>query len=263
MVKPALKKIRAMAAELSRCIKHSEQLGPRASIAYSWAKLFRSPKALKSVHPRAAAHPLLMRPATSDINVFSQIFIEDEYQPLKDLKDVKSIIDLGANVGYSSAYFLSAFPGSSVIAVEPDPANFDLLQRNMTPYGDRAATIQAGIWSHPTRLSLVDTIYRDGRQWTRQVEERAEGGTISGTDIPTLQRQSKHDRTSLLKIDIEGSEAVLFGRNCQPWLKTVDAIAIELHDNSIFGKASDIFFAAIEGHGFAISHSRELVICRR
>jgi FkbM family methyltransferase len=208
-------------------------------------------------------HPVWLRPGTTDVEVFRQVFIRQEYAPLIGLRDVGSIIDLGANVGCTSAYLLSAFPQSSIIAVEPDPDNFAVLQRNLAPYAGRATAIQAGVWSHSARLAMRQTPYRGGGEWARQVEESPDVGTVRGIDMPALQQLSRSPHTSLLKVDIEGSEAILFGPDCHNWLATVDAIAIELHDDSIFGNASDLFLSAIEGRGFVISHSGELTICRR
>jgi FkbM family methyltransferase len=161
-----------------------------------------------------------------------QVFIEAEYAPLNDLTDVRLIIDLGANIGLSSVYFLNVFPGASVIAVEPDAANFDLLKRNIKPYGNRAKAIHAGIWSHPARLTINTAPYRDGREWSKQVVEcdAVTKDSIDGVDIPTLLKYSGHNEISLLKIDIEGAEAVIFATNYS-WLPRVGAIAIELHDD--------------------------------
>src|SRR5256885_16984483 len=74
------------------------------------------------VKVKNANHPLFMRLGTSDREVLGQIFIEEEYRPLV-LSSPQAIIDLGANVGYSSAYFLSQYPNATVLAVEPDPDN--------------------------------------------------------------------------------------------------------------------------------------------
>jgi hypothetical protein len=69
-------------------------------------------------------HPLLCRLRTSDAMSFRQIFISREYAPFDDTQNVGLIVDCGAYVGYSSAYFLSAFQNSHVVAIEPDPGNF-------------------------------------------------------------------------------------------------------------------------------------------
>ena len=63
------------------------------------------PQHIHKLHPRAAAHPLFLRFKTSDLDVFGQIFSGDEYASVSTLDDVHVIVDGGANVGYSAAYF--------------------------------------------------------------------------------------------------------------------------------------------------------------
>jgi hypothetical protein len=100
-----------------------------------------------------AQFPLRCRPNTTDHAVFRQIFVEREYQCLDHIRDARLIIDCGANVGYASAYFLSRFPGSHVIAVEPDPGNFELLKANLAPYGNRCRLVNSAVWSKPAGLT--------------------------------------------------------------------------------------------------------------
>ncbi len=221
-----------------------------------------APRTLRS---RDALYPLIYRPHTSDWAVFGQIFLEREYACLNDLPNVGLVLDCGANVGYSSAYFLTRFPTCRVIAVEPDPHNFGILDRNLTPYGDRATAIRAGVWSHPTRLTLSEVPYRDGRDWARQVRECRpdEPGGLPAVDIGTLLADSGLERISLLKIDIEGAEAVVFADPAAPWLDKVDTLVIELHDDSSFGECTPIFERAIDGRGFTLSRSGELTVCKR
>jgi FkbM family methyltransferase len=219
-----------------------------------------------TLRSRYAAFPLRARSDSSDLEVFHQIFVALEYACLKNLKNVDLVIDCGANVGYSSAYFLTQFPACRVIAVEPDPQNFAMLQTNLAPYGDRAALHRAGIWSHPAELVIDDVPYRDGRQWTRQVRERrpGESGGLQAIDIGALLNQAHVPRISLLKMDIEGAEVVVFSDSRhRSWLDRVDAMAVELHDDTHFGKATEVFFPAIESQGFTIAKSGELTICIR
>ena len=95
---------------------------------------------VRSIHPVGAVHPLWARTRSTDLSVFEAIFSEREYECL-NLIDGDLILDLGANVGYSSAYFLSRYRKSPVVAVEPDPDNFAILQRNLAPYVSRANVI--------------------------------------------------------------------------------------------------------------------------
>lgn len=212
-----------------------------------------------------AKFPLVCRPNTSDFDVFYQIFVEREYSCLDDLSNVDLVIDCGANVGYSAAYFLTRFPNCKVICVEPDVSNFMLLEKNLAPYKERVKLIRSGIWSHTADLKVLETPYRDGHKWAVQVRECNPGEVpeMQAIDIGTLLKESGFNKISLLKMDIEGSEAVVFtkNKNYESWLSCVDNIAIELHDDSCFGNTSEIVLNAITNYkSFNISESGELTI---
>jgi FkbM family methyltransferase len=218
------------------------------------------------VRPKGTSANVLIRRNSSDIDVFCQIFIQAEYGSLLDLREVDLVIDAGANVGYSSVYFLANFPSCHIVAIEPDPANFAALKENLAPYGARAILLNCGIWAKPARLAIEASLYRDGREWTRQVRECAPGeqGDITAITIAEILQQSGRERLSLLKMDIEGAEAVVFADQAsQDWLARTDAIAIELHDDTSFGEATNLFYQAIANHCFRTYNSGELTICRR
>src|SRR5262249_26266347 len=77
--------------------------------------------------------PVYARPETSDYAVFDQIFVENQYKFLPDLPKRSLIIDCGANVGYSAAYFLSRYPLFTLLPLEPEPGNFHMPIRNIAP----------------------------------------------------------------------------------------------------------------------------------
>jgi FkbM family methyltransferase len=237
-------------------------VGLIAAIVERWQHVSTS---IYEIRPKSVAHPLAIRSGSSDIEVFHQIFVEEEYACLDNISDVGLIIDAGAYVGYSSIYFLNRFPHCHIVAIEPDPDNFAVLQRNLSKYGERIELVNAGIWSHTTQLVLQRAAYRDGYEYTKQVRECENGEVpeMDGVDIESILSASRYDRVSLLKMDIEGAEAVVFAGTHHEWLSRIDAIAIELHDDSSFGIASDAFFSAIKGQDFQVSRSGELTICLR
>jgi len=213
------------------------------------------------LYSRYAKFPLKCRQNTSDIDVFGQIFVAREYRCLDDVRDAGLIIDCGANVGFSSAYFLSKFPKSEVIAIEPDQENFSLLETNLAPYGTRYHAICSAVWSHSVGLVLSEVPFGDGREWARTVRETRDGEkpTMTAIDIGTLLKDSGYNRISILKIDIEGAESVVFFSNYESWIGKVDNLVIELHGNecrSIFGKA-------ISNVNFCLSQCDELTVCKR
>jgi FkbM family methyltransferase len=249
-----------------------KSLGLRGTISYyprarsSETNLSTAPIRLRA---RTARYELVCRPGTSDLNVFAQVFVRREYAPLDDISSVSLIVDCGAYIGLASAYFLSRFPSAHLIAIEPDEGNFGLLQENLRPFAPRVTLLHAAIWSHLTELVIDDAPFRDEREWARQVREPREGetGTIPAFDIGTILRDSGFDRISLLKIDIEGAEAVIFAEEQNlEWLERVDNMVVELHDDSRFGAATEAFERAIWGHGFSCSRPPrfdEVVVCKR
>jgi len=138
-----------------------------------------------------------------------------------------------------------------------------MLKENLQPYGDRAVVIQAGVWSHPTELKISEVPYRDGGKWAVQVVEnsdRQEGG-IRAIDIGSLLKDSDFQRVSILKMDIEGAEVIVFSKNYEYWLSRVDNIVVELHDDTVFGPASDLVTSKVAEHGdFHVSRCGELTV---
>ena len=169
------------------------------------------------LRPKSASRPLLIRRRSSDFDVFAQVFLSRHYDSLEstDPREVKLIVDCGANAGYSAAFFLSRYPDARVIAVEPESSNVDMLKRNLEPYGDRAQVVHAGVWSRPAGLAISEIPYRDGKEWSTQVRETRPGEPcdLRGVDIDSLIADSGFDRISILKMDIEGAEAVVFREN--------------------------------------------------
>lgn len=213
------------------------------------------------VRSKMAHFPLAARALTSDLDVFGQIFVQREYRCLDGVPSAHLVIDCGANVGYSAAYFLSRYPTSSVICVEPDPDNFAALESNLRPYDGRVKAVRAGVWSEPSGLVISEETSGDGREWARTVRpaRAGEAATIAAVDIGTLVRESGHDRVSILKIDVEGAEEFIFAGACDRWLGKVDNLVIELHGE----RCERIFHDAIAGQGFSVSRCDELTVCTR
>jgi FkbM family methyltransferase len=234
-----------------------KNLGPKA--LYRFQMRMRQhqedPYALTSKH---LIHPVTVRPMTSDIQVFYQIFFFDEYRCLAKLKEPKLVIDLGANVGYSSAYFLSKYRNCTVVSVEPDPSNFRALKANLAPYGGRVSLIEAAVWPQSETLELYGSANK-GQEWGVTVRPSTSQTStfVPSVTIPELLAKSGHDRISLLKIDIEGAEMHLFGSNTDDWLPKTDNIVVELHSEA----AREVFFSAIHARQFSVSTCDELTVC--
>ena len=208
------------------------------------------------IRPRFLKHPVKLRAATSDPFVFRQIMIENEYLPLKDLK-VETILDLGANIGLASAWFLNRFPNSTVFAVEADKSNYAACCENLAAYGTRARVLHGAAWSKHTEL----TLRRKSCASDNFVQDAAGGNSdeiqINGYDPLSLIEMSGFAQIDLLKIDIEGAEAEVFSASVSNWLPRVRNLCIELHGET----CRSTFFGALESYDFEYVRSGELDIC--
>jgi FkbM family methyltransferase len=222
----------------------------KAKLGQKWSSV--------TIKPRQVRYPVIARSGdTSDIDVFRQIFLLNEYACLRDIQSPHLILDLGANVGYSSAYFLSCFPTTTVVSVEPDPGNFALCRQNLAPYGNRSIPVLGAVWSKRTKLALS----RKAFEWAIQVrasEDKKDEATVDAWDIPSLLQLAGKEHIDLLKVDIERSELEVFGASSSSWLPKVRNICIELHGED----CRKVFLKALRDFNYVLGNSGELTICR-
>jgi len=99
---------------------------------------------------------ITIRPVSNDIYTVNEIFVEKVYAAAAArLRDVRTVIDLGANIGLASLYFLGEFPQSRVLALEPDHRNFQFLDGNLSSFqrDGRAMVMEAAFW--PTDCQVI------------------------------------------------------------------------------------------------------------
>jgi FkbM family methyltransferase len=193
---------------------------------------------------------------SSDPLVFDQIFINGDLANLIGrVHEARTIVDLGANVGYASIVFLNAFPDAYVLAVEPDSRNAVLCACNLAPYGNRARLVEAAAWSRSCDLMLVRGAFRDGKEWSTQVRPAQPGemADVKALDMPTLLQMCPRPVVDILKIDIEGAESTLFGEDAERWLKCVRNLCVEIHSP----EAASIVEQALRGFQFEPLQSGE------
>ena len=210
---------------------------------------------------RGVLYPLLCRVNTSDRWAFGQVFVRQEYGSLPADLRPKLILDCGANVGYTSVYFLTRYASARVIAVEPDPHNFQILLRNLAPYGERALAIHAAVWSEPTHLKLCSAQETNKGEWTFWVRECQPDETpdVLALDIQTILSDSGFGQIDILKIDVEGAETQIFSQNYGGWIDKVETFLIELHGP----EAESVFRSALGKRPFHFSRMGEVTVARR
>lgn len=208
------------------------------------------------VRPSFLRYPVKLRARSSDPFVFRQIMIENEYLPLEKLR-IETMIDLGANIGLASAWFLGRFPQASVLAVEAAADNAAVCRQNLAPYGSRAGVVHGAAWSCRTALTLHPQICAADNIVQQSRAGDSAGMQVEGWDIPSLIELSGFAQVDLLKIDIEGAEAEVFRSGAPQWLGRIRNLCIELHGPA----CREVFYKALEGFDYTRTQSGELDIC--
>lgn len=199
--------------------------------AISLSRTRKNGRAETSVLLRMLNRPVIIRPGTSDLRCLRKVFVNQEYMvPFEANPGL--IIDAGANIGLASLFFANTFPRAEIIAIEPEPSNYDLLTRNCA--GVPNVTFrQAAIWNQDVSLRIANP---DAEKWEFTVKpDRTNGSAIKGLTIPQILAESGHDTIEILKLDVEGAELQLFSDECEEWLPRVKILVIELHDRTVPG----------------------------
>jgi FkbM family methyltransferase len=202
-------------------------------------------------HPRDLPAPVYCRIEGSDIWEYQQS-LGDWAVPINLPFVPRTIVDVGANVGYASLRFVQAFPGAKIIAIEPARQNHGLLKKNCSPYPDISLEFCA-LWPKSGSLRILDS--NAGHNAYQVVEDPQ--GDIPAMAMGDILARYKIDSIDLLKIDIEGSEKILFeDTSTAEWLPKVRALLIETHDRMVPG-CSDSVARAMRGLGVFKGHVNE------
>jgi FkbM family methyltransferase len=195
----------------------------------------------------AAGGEITLRGATSDVSCFEKVFIYSEYSSPFD-HSPQVIVDAGANVGMATLYFANRYPTARILAIEPEPKNFKMLQRNCARLPN-VVLAQAALWPEDRRLTIASSSVGE---WAYSVTERSatteSRNEVSAITVEVIFRRLEINKIDLLKLDIEGSERELFS-NAEGWLDRVEYIVIELHDRYRPGCAK-AFYSAIATRKF-------------
>lgn len=201
-----------------------------------------------------------LRNRTSDFDVFRQVFLQQQYV-IPDLKDPHFIIDAGANIGLTSLFLLLRYPNATIIAIEPDPENFEIAVHNLRSFANRCHLVHGGLWSEDTELAISRGTYADGRHWATQTVKPA---SADAEIVPVYHLASLIDKYNfktidLLKIDIEGAELQVFRDGDTSFLATTECCAIECHG----ADCVEAFQNAISKYNFGTIESGELLIAHK
>lgn len=156
---------------------------------------------LRTYRLRSSGAVVHLRHGTPDVAALGEVFYEHQYEPppavaafLDELDRPPSILDLGANVGYFTVFASLRFPGSRIVAFEPDAANAEVMRRTLEANGLDCELVEAA-----ASTTDGEVPFSSGGFTLSRIE--AGGDPVTAVDV--LPRLRDFD---LAKIDIEGGE---------------------------------------------------------
>lgn len=141
------------------------------------------------------------------------------YEPATDelmrslISDGDTVVDVGANVGWFSMLAARLVgPTGRVLAIEPNPANCRLVERSAADNGFAQITVLAVAASDRSGMAALET---DGSNGRMILLDRAPASALSCSFVVPLEpldelvRRAGLERVDVLKIDVEGAEALV------------------------------------------------------
>jgi FkbM family methyltransferase len=223
------------------------------------------------------AEPLFLRQQRSDRATFWQCIVKQQYDlsafPQRERLmasyserlrngEVPVIVDGGANIGLATRSLALIFPEAQFVAVEPDPENVAILERNLLPLGSRATILQGALWNESTRLNIVNP--EAGSAALRVgAPNSQESGSVRAYTIDEICARLGVPAPFIVKLDIEGSQAALF-KSATEWVSRTPLIMLELDDWLMpWQGTSRPFFSCLSQYPFDYLIGGETIFCFR
>lgn len=193
----------------------------------------------------------------SAINMWFELFGQQVYY-FESKTNAPVIIDIGANIGDSVLYFKWLYPNSKIIAYEPNPKAFALLQKNIEANNFSNVHVrQAAVGDIDGSVTLEDDnsqVYNTGTvsSITNSNSQNVQVAQVSLEHEPLLQQEYTID---FLKLDIEGAEGKVFN-SIEKLLLKVSKATLEYHLTTTVDRNSfDAIAGALTSAGFTVRAS--------
>lgn len=209
--------------------------------------------------PRSQPLTITLRPSglkyrvrtAMDVWVIKETCLDRDYERGTALQDGWTIIDIGAGLGDFTAYAAWRSPHGTVLAYEPFPESFTLLEQNLQLNGTR------NVEARPYAIAEAA-----GKLWLNIGSEHAVQHTttaqgahtieVSAITLDTVFADQAVTHCDLLKMDVEGAEYGILMAASADTLGKIERIALEYHDHTPAG-THDQLRDFLTAHGFQVT----------
>ena len=182
-----------------------------------------------------------------------------------ETNQIKTIFDIGANIGTQSKRFEKLFPMSKIISVELEKNNFELLKKN-TDGSDNIIPLNYAIWNSNSEVKVFEKEGGNNQSFkVKTLETKKNTEVVKSITVDALMNEFKVKHIDLLKIDIEGAEKVIFDKSCDNWIASVDIIVMECPDDDAPLTVQKVF-EAFRRNAIAVNtyvNGEHIVFCKK
>jgi len=164
----------------------------------------------------------------------------DEYAPPREMplrpEEVKTVLDIGANVGATALYFSHIFPNAQIYAFEPAPDNFAVLSRNIAN-STRIRGFNFGLGAEDASLELFHSdnpVNFGGYSLHPKGSDTSKKIRIKVRNVAAVLLELSLSKIDVIKVDTEGAEWDILTAFPESVLQTAKYITGELHGNKDF-----------------------------
>lgn len=155
--------------------------------------------------------------------------LENHYQ---NVENEFIIVDLGAHIGCTSLFYAKNFPKSKIIAVEPFQKNYYLLKQNLEFHPNTVFLQNVVGDKNNASVKFYDN-HNDSWAYglIKTANSSFEIDEVNMITLVDLLKNYKNTDNFILKIDVEGSEKLIFDDDTN-WnlIDSFQIVIVEIHD---------------------------------
>jgi len=171
-----------------------------------------------------------------DISVMREIFKFQEYKKAEKVivSAVSPILDVGAHAGFFSIYAWALNENAKIFALEPEPENLKMLEKNLKANNIKNVKIIVGALAQNTEKRIL-TITKDNQNHFLADAKRTTRLTpndkwVQSYSLADVFKENKIKKLSLIKMDIEGGEYEILENLKTNEFHFFENIILEYHD---------------------------------
>jgi len=182
----------------------------------------RSVARLRRVRVAGGVH-LTYRLERGDVQTVREVWLQEIYRPPHPTT-IRTAVDLGAHIGMTTVWLARRCDCDAIIAVEPSPANLQLLRRNLADNHVGATVLEAAVGA-----ADGDAHFSTGARSNVGRVTPGEPNVRLLSVGSVLAHFPAGTQVDLMKLDVEGAErAVLEGD--LSWCDRVRNVVLEVHE---------------------------------